>query len=193
MLFFKTACSLLTCGPQLNNGLGGEKEGIQYTNDAFGNDEDGRGSGSGSPSGKTVNSPKEPRKISKDLEQYLTPEKPSVSIQDDVASQSGSEGDDKEKEVKPILTKGRRQDEGYKSVWFKEDIDPEAKEEVVIIPDNRENDSDEEDEEQTDNKREVEKEGKRSVTKTPKTRVGFKDADSGGEDSQDEEVMTVDI
>lgn len=65
---------------------------------------------------------------------------PQLSLQSDDSSQSGSE-----KEVKPILTKERRVEEGYKSVWFKEDIDPDAKEEVVIIPDNRENDSDEED------------------------------------------------
>ncbi|XP_054828209.1 cadherin-related family member 5 [Eublepharis macularius] len=56
---------------------------------------------------------------------------------------SGSEGigededeedDDSEKEVKSILTKDRRlADDGYKAVWFKEDINPEAKDDVVII------------------------------------------------------------
>eukprot|EP00062_Callorhinchus_milii_P022995 gi/632981363/ref/XP_007907549.1/ PREDICTED: cadherin-related family member 5 isoform X2 [Callorhinchus milii] len=42
-----------------------------------------------------------------------------------------NEGDG-DKEVKSILTKERKSDEGYKAVWFREDIDPEAKEERVI-------------------------------------------------------------
>ncbi|KAJ4937745.1 hypothetical protein JOQ06_002376, partial [Pogonophryne albipinna] len=62
---------------------------------------------------------------------------PSVALNvlRDDTSEAGSDKTDNEKEVKPILTKERRLDEGYKSVWFKEDIDPDAKEEVVIIPD----------------------------------------------------------
>uniref|UniRef100_W5M2X2 Uncharacterized protein n=1 Tax=Lepisosteus oculatus TaxID=7918 RepID=W5M2X2_LEPOC len=56
----------------------------------------------------------------------------------DSSSLAGSDKTESEKEVKPILTKERRNEEGYKSVWFKEDIDPNAKEEVVIIPDNPE-------------------------------------------------------
>lgn len=71
--------------------------------------------------------------------------------QDDDTSQAGSDKADSEKEVKPILTKERRMDEGYKSVWFKEDIDPEAREEVVIIPDNTENDSEEDSAEDSEN------------------------------------------
>lgn len=137
--------------PQLSKGFGGEKEGIQYTNDAFSNDEDGSSTRSGSPNEGTVIALEQPRTTAQDLEKYLTPKEPLVPVQDNAA---GSDGDDKEKEVRPILTKGRRQDEGYKSVWFKEDIDPEAKEEVVIIPDSRENDSDEEEQEQTDGNRE---------------------------------------
>ncbi|XP_078076958.1 cadherin-related family member 5-like isoform X2 [Mustelus asterias] len=39
---------------------------------------------------------------------------------------------DTDAEVKSILTKERKSDEGYKSVWFKEDIEPEANEEHVI-------------------------------------------------------------
>lgn len=171
--------------PQLNKGVGGKKEAIQYTNEAFSKDEDGSSTGSGSPAGGTITRPEEPRTTVQDLVKYLSPEEPSAPVQDDAASQSGSDADDKEKEVRPILTKGRRQDEGYKSVWFKEDIDPEAKEEVVIIPDSRGNDSDEEGQEQPDGNRE-EKEGD---TKTPKTRVTFDDQ----EDSQDDEVLTVDL
>lgn len=183
--------SLMFFPPQLNKGLGGGKEGIQYTNDAFSKDEDGSSTRSGSPKGGTIIQPTEPDKTARDLEKYLSPEEPSVLVQDDAASQSGLDSDDKEKEVRPILTKGRRQDEGYKSVWFKEDIDPEAKEEVVIIPDSRENDSDEEDQEQTDGNREEKEED----TKTPKTRVVFKDTqqDREGEHSQDDEVLNIDL
>lgn len=61
-------------------------------------------------------------------------------------SLAGSDKADSEKEVKPILTKERRVEEGYKSVWFKEDIDPNAKEEVVIIPDSREQDGEDDEE-----------------------------------------------
>ncbi|XP_067850376.1 cadherin-related family member 5-like isoform X2 [Heptranchias perlo] len=39
---------------------------------------------------------------------------------------------DSDTEVKSILTKERKSDEGYKAVWFKEDIEPEANEERVI-------------------------------------------------------------
>lgn len=173
--------------PQLNKGLGGEKEGIQYTNDAFSKDEDGSSTGSGSPDGGTIIQPREPDTAGRDLEKYLSPEEPSVMFHDDAASQSGLDSDNKEKEVRPILTKGRRQDEGYKSVWFKEDIDPEAKEEVVIIPDSRENDSDEEEQEQSDSNREENEED------TKMTRVIFKDTrlDREGEDSQDDEVLNI--
>ncbi|XP_028591176.2 cadherin-related family member 5 isoform X7 [Podarcis muralis] len=62
-----------------------------------------------------------------------------------VASETNKEGEegngdtDSEKEVRSILTKDRRMsDDGYKAVWFKEDIDPEAKDDVLMI----ENDSD---------------------------------------------------
>ncbi|XP_061469065.1 cadherin-related family member 5 isoform X3 [Rhineura floridana] len=50
-----------------------------------------------------------------------------------------NEDTDSEKEVRSILTKDRKvADDGYKAVWFKEDIDPEAKDDVLVI----ENDSD---------------------------------------------------
>lgn len=178
--------------PQLNKGLGGEKEGIQYTNDAFSKDEDGSSAGSGSTRGGPVIALKQPHTTAQDLEKYLTPKEPSGPAPDDGASQSGSDGEDKEKEVKPILTKGRRQDEGYKSVWFKEDIDPQAKEEVVVIADSRGNDSDEQEQEQTGGSR-GERDRGNSETKRPKTRVAFQDGklSSGGEDSQDDEVRTV--
>lgn len=53
---------------------------------------------------------------------------------------TGLEEADNEKEVRPILTKERWADEGCKSIWFKEDINTD-KEEGVIIPDSREIDS----------------------------------------------------
>ncbi|XP_038661990.1 cadherin-related family member 5-like [Scyliorhinus canicula] len=60
---------------------------------------------------------------------------------------SGSLGaPDTDTEVKSILTKERKSDEGYKSVWFKEDIEPEANEERVIERhDGEENDDDDRD------------------------------------------------
>jgi len=116
----------------------------------------------------------------------------------DADSQAGSDSaDNEEKEVKPILTKERRVDDGYKSVWFKEDIDPDAKEEVLIIPDSREDDSEEEDEEPSSSGREDDDEddGRRGKT----SRVFFNDADldSGlgvkmeDPDSEGDEELTV--
>lgn len=114
---------------------------------------------------------------------------PQLPLQSDNTSQSGSE-----KEVKPILTKERRVDEGYKSVWFKEDIDPDAKEEVVIIPDSRENDSDEE--EDMFSGRESDDEN--VPTRTPQ--VLFNDSDGNDrfrvkteKQTQDEDMLTVDL
>lgn len=142
----------------------------------------------------------EPRKAAGDIALYETIIKPSVPLHSDDTSQAGSDKADNEKEVRPILTKERRMEEGYKSVWFKEDIDPDAKEEVVIIPDSRESDSEEEDEEQTFSGRD-EDEDDNLLIKTP--RVGFNDVDlnSGlrvkiedpAEDSEDDEVLTVDL
>lgn len=196
----RVICSLLTCvvfyspPQQLNKDFGGEKEGIQYTNDAFSNDDDASSTQSGNSDGGSANALQQPRKTAQDLESYLTPKEISAPPQYDTTSHSDSDGDDKEKEVRPILTKSRRQDEGYKSVWFKEDIDPEAKEEVVIFPDSRENNSDEEEQEQRDGNREDNDRGY-SDTKKPKTRVLFKDdkSNSGGEDSHDDEVLTVNL
>lgn len=116
---------------------GGAKDGVQYTNQAFDNDENNDKGGSSSlPKGVAFPDVKDYSKYESIVELQL----PS---QGDDSSQSGSE-----KEVKPILTKERRVEEGYKAVWFKEDIDPNVKEEVVIIPDSRENMSDEEDDDE---------------------------------------------
>ncbi|XP_063173871.1 cadherin-related family member 5 [Candoia aspera] len=43
---------------------------------------------------------------------------------------------DSEKEVRSILTKERKmEDDGYKAVWFREDVVPEAKSDIVMIED----------------------------------------------------------
>ncbi|XP_014194258.1 cadherin-related family member 5 isoform X2 [Haplochromis burtoni] len=124
----------------------GQKEGIQYTNEAFQRDDDDGGSaGSSGPETKSEQTPKSVW----DIPTKEAIERSSAPLHDllpDDTSDVGSDKADSEKEVKPILTKERRVEEGYKSVWFKADIDPSAKEEVVILPDNRE-DSEEEDEE----------------------------------------------
>ncbi|KAF3843899.1 hypothetical protein F7725_015947, partial [Dissostichus mawsoni] len=129
--------------------------------------------------------------------QYEEVLKPSVALNvlRDDTSEAGSDKTDNEKEVKPILTKERRLDEGYKSVWFKEDIDPDAKEEVVIIPDSREDESEEEEEEEEEQEEE-------EKMKTPRVMFNDADLDSGlgvkmedpGEDSEeDDEELTVDL
>lgn len=90
----------------------------------------------------------------------------------DSSSDTSSERADSEKDVKPILTKERRVEEGYKSVWFKEDIDPDAKEEVVIIPDSREDDSEEEDEEPSRSSRDDDEDDN-----PPRKKIFFADSD----------------
>ncbi|XP_021326278.1 cadherin-related family member 5 isoform X2 [Danio rerio] len=133
----------------LGGGSGGPKEGMQYINESFQNDGD---------------TPDNSR-FAADLENKLEPEQSGTSQEKitrsaflqtnskppaDSSSLADSENTDGEKEVKPILTKERRTDEGYKSVWFREDIDPDTKEEVVIIPDTGEADGDHEDDEDDD-------------------------------------------
>lgn len=131
----------------------GPGSGIQYTNDAFENDEDGGSVGSSGPARGIIMAGEEPRKVAADLPVKEAIGRSSASLHaflpDDI-SQEGSDKADSEKEVKPILTKERRMEEGYKSVWFKEDIDPNVKEEVVIIPDSREEDSEDEDDDDDD-------------------------------------------
>lgn len=153
----------------MGQGIGSQKEGIQYTNDAFQNDEDGDSTGSSGPDKKSPMAIDKPKKVV-----YETVMKPSELLHNDNTSQAGSDRGNSEKEVKPILTKERRVDEGYKSVWFKEDIDPDAKEEVVIIPDSRENDSEEEGEEQTLSGRDEDDEDN-----LPRVAFNVSDMDSG--------------
>ncbi|XP_077601079.1 cadherin-related family member 5-like isoform X1 [Stigmatopora nigra] len=122
----------------LGQDLGGEKQGIQYTNEAFQHDDDDDSVGPGSPYVTKVEEGPSDNLVFKSNVTAL-----GSLLEGDDISQTSS---DKDKEVKPILTKERRLEEGYKAVWFKKDIDPNAKEEVVIIPDRREVDSEDEDE-----------------------------------------------
>lgn len=153
---------------------GGAKDGVQYTNNAFDNDEDNDNRGSSSLVNGVVFSALQD---AKDYSRYESIMEPKLPPQGDDSSQSGSE-----KEVKPILTKERRVEEGYKSVWFKEDIDPNAKEEVVIIPDSRENGSSDEDDSSSD---------KESGNESPRrtSRVMF----SNLEDEDDGKVLSVNL
>ncbi|XP_062402520.1 cadherin-related family member 5 [Sardina pilchardus] len=66
------------------------------------------------------------------------------TTRDDTASIA--ESSKSEKEVKPILTKERKDDEGYKAVWFKQDIDPQV--EVSIIPERTEQEDDDDDDDE---------------------------------------------
>lgn len=140
---------------QLGGGSGGPKEGVQYCNEGFQHDAD-----SGSVNTKLA------ADLENKLESGLKPQQRRGSAQDkttpsavlqttsssppDSSSLAGSDTIDGEKEVKPILTKERRNEEGYKAVWFKQDIDPSTKEEVVIIPDAGEADGGHEDDDDTE-------------------------------------------
>lgn len=186
-------CALL---PQL--GQGGHKEGIQYTNDVFQNDEDGDSTGSSGPEERSIMAGGKPRKAAGDFLFYEPSVAPAL-LRDDT-SQEGSDKTDNEKEVKPILTKERRMDEGYKSVWFKEDIDPNAKEEVVIIPASREDDSEEEDEDRSSSGRGEDEDDILQI-KSPRVIFSDVDLDSGlgvkmedpAEDSESDEGLNVDL
>ncbi|KAG7233932.1 hypothetical protein INR49_006356 [Caranx melampygus] len=151
----------------LGQGSGGPKEGIQYTNEAFQHDEDKGSVGSSGSDSSNILIGRELQKAAETIPQKETFTKTAAPLHaflPDDTSQAGSDDADSEKEVKPILTKERRMEEGYKSVWFKEDIDPSAREEVVIIPDSREDDSEEDEEEEQSTSRKAHK-------------VGFADAD----------------
>lgn len=169
----------------MGQGSGGPKEGIQYTNNAFVNDEDG-------------DDPKSTEDLKLEDAIMKSTAVPLHALLPDNTSLEGSDkGDDKE--VKPILTKERRMDDGYKSVWFKEDIDPNAKEEVVIIPDSREDDSEEEEEDASSDKEENDDDDE--GMKTPRVVFNEADLDSGlgvkmddpAEDSDNVDDLTLNL
>ncbi|XP_041652137.1 cadherin-related family member 5-like isoform X1 [Cheilinus undulatus] len=170
----------------MGQGSSGPKEGIQYTNNAFVNDGDG-------------DDPKSLEDLKLEDAIMKSTAVPLHALLPDNTSLEGSDkGDDKE--VKPILTKERRMDDGYKSVWFKEDIDPNAKEEVVIIPDSREDDSEEEEEDASSNGKE-ENDDNNEGMKTPRSVFNEADLDSGlgvkmedpAEDSDDVDDLTLNL
>ncbi|XP_060742615.1 cadherin-related family member 5 isoform X3 [Tachysurus vachellii] len=118
----------------LSRGSGGPKDGVQYTNEDFQGDED-----MDSVTSKEAAELPLPRgpELSRSIPetQHSVPIKSSDDISTlptDSSSQNALDNTDNEKEVKPILTKERRMEEGYKAVWFKEDVNPNDKEEVVI-------------------------------------------------------------
>uniref|UniRef100_A0A3B3D7L5 Cadherin-related family member 5-like n=1 Tax=Oryzias melastigma TaxID=30732 RepID=A0A3B3D7L5_ORYME len=155
----------------LGNGPSDPKEAIQYTNEAFQRDEGGDGVDSGGPAGGLNAKADERPAQGSHYDKIISARLQSLQAQD--TSDTDSHKADSEKEVKPILTKERRGEDGYKSVWFKEDIDPNAKEEVVIIPDNNEHDSEEE-----DNKPRIRDDDDDEEEGTSyKRKVGFADAD----------------
>ncbi|XP_074533964.1 cadherin-related family member 5-like [Halichoeres trimaculatus] len=190
----------------LGQGSGDPKDGMQFVNDAFMNDEDGDDPGSAGLAGEKMKSPRDFM-----LEEAIQKANASLSLgQGDDASLADSDKTD-DKDVKPILTKERRMgDDGYKSVWFKEDIDPNAKEEVVIIPDSREeedsegeegeaeDDSEEEEEDQESSSKEKNNSG---LFKAPKVAFNGTDLDSGlgvkmgdpAEDSDSSEMFSNDL
>ncbi|XP_023275703.1 cadherin-related family member 5-like isoform X2 [Seriola lalandi dorsalis] len=173
----------------LVKGSGSPKEGIQYTNEAFENDEDGGSMGSGGPDGGIIMAGREPQKAVESIphkEAIMKSLAPLHAFLSDDTSMAGSDKADNEKDVKPILTKERRMEEGYKSVWFKEDIDPNAMDEVVIIPDSREDDSEDEDDESSS-----------EPSKPPKVVFADSDLDSGLgvklEESDGYDALTTDL
>ncbi|XP_021454528.2 cadherin-related family member 5 isoform X2 [Oncorhynchus mykiss] len=186
----------------LGKGPGELKNGVQYTNEGFQNDGDTSSVGSKGPEemdGKrSIGNGVTSRAVEETVMKVSAPLYSNLLL--DTSSLAGSDKADSEKEVKPILTKERRVEEGYKSVWFKEDIDPNAKEEVVIIPDNGEregDDDDDDDDEEEEGFREEEEEYDNSSPKTPKVLFSDADMDDGRgvkfEASEKEKIQTSDL
>ncbi|XP_035593664.1 cadherin-related family member 5 isoform X1 [Oncorhynchus keta] len=185
----------------LGKGPGELKDGVQYTNEGFQNDGDTSSMGSKGQEemdGKrSIGNGVTSRAVEENVMKVSAPLYSNLLL--DTSSLAGSDKADSEKEVKPILTKERRVEEGYKSVWFKEDIDPNAKEEVVIIPDNgeREGDDDDDDDEEEEGFREEEEEYDNSSPQTPKVLFSDADMDDGRgvrfEDFEKEKIQTSDL
>ncbi|XP_055778323.1 cadherin-related family member 5 isoform X2 [Salvelinus fontinalis] len=189
----------------LGKGPGGLKNGVQYTNEGFQNDGDTNSVGSKGPEemdGKrSIGNGVTSRAVEETVMKVSAPLYSNLLL--DTGSLAGSDKADSEKEVKPILTKERRVEEGYKSVWFKEDIDPNAKEEVVIIPDNGEREGDDDDDDDDDEeeeegfREEEEEEYDNSSPQTPKVLFSDADMDDGRgvrfEDSENEKIQTSDL
>ncbi|KAI4903121.1 hypothetical protein NFI96_015693 [Prochilodus magdalenae] len=177
----------------LSGGSSGPKDGVQYTNEGFQN-----GGDTGSVSSKQAAELPLPLApvLTRSMPQQQEKQSSAPSLQSsappaDSISLSASEDADNEKEVKPILTKERRVEDGYKAVWFKQDIHPDIKEEVVIIPDSRDRDAsheDDEDDDDDDDEREEEEEEEEDTNMTTE-RMGSDDDD----DDEDEDYLTSDL
>ncbi|XP_077066230.1 cadherin-related family member 5 [Siphateles boraxobius] len=130
----------------LGGGSGGPKEGMQYSNEAVQHDGDSvSGNSKLAESGLKLGPLRENMTLSAVPVPHTNTRTPP-----DTSSLADSETTDAEKEVKPILTKERRTEDGYKAVWFKQDIDPNIKEDVVIIPDTGEADGDQEEDDDSE-------------------------------------------
>ncbi|KAM3609005.1 uncharacterized protein V6R79_008363 [Siganus canaliculatus] len=117
----------------------GDKDNVRYFNHKFQHHGDGDKTEAGGEPQRTTEAGNDPR-----YESMPASTAALYAFLGDATSQTSLISSESEKDVKPILTKEKRDDDGYKSVWFKEDIDPDAKNEVVIIPDSRESDSEDE-------------------------------------------------
>ncbi|XP_073725031.1 cadherin-related family member 5 isoform X2 [Misgurnus anguillicaudatus] len=167
----------------LGGGSGGPKEGVQYVNESFRHDDDTESVKSGLAA--DLEKKLESGVRSAEEQKISTASVPQTTSNIRAASESSSLASaDIEKEVKPILTKERRAEDGYKAVWFKQDIDPNTKEDVVIIPDTGEpvdHDDDDDDDDDEDD------EGNLKTDKEPARRY------SKDSDSENEERLTSDL
>ncbi|KAJ8340084.1 hypothetical protein SKAU_G00347170 [Synaphobranchus kaupii] len=131
-------------------GSGSPKEEMHYTNDGFQNEgepssmgsrplADTSSAGSKPPEELDWRPPaeREPRATETPPNKHTPPPPPppppSAPYPD--ASPAAASPAVSDRSVRPILAKERKNEEGGKSVWFKEDHDPSAKEEILITPD----------------------------------------------------------
>lgn len=163
------------------------KEGVQYSNEGFQYDgDDGASSASGGSrlSVESVEMDQRPARARAGAGAGGDPHYETVVGDAASLAESGRSGDTEGKEVKPILTKERRDDEkeGYKAVWFKQDIDPNTKgEEVTIIPDRTEQDEDDD----NDDDREEDDESLDGEPSFPRSTGTNLDANSDDDDDDD--------
>lgn len=160
-MFHASCCAPWSCvewfAPclQFAQGSGSPKEETHYTNDGFQNEGDPCSAGSRplsdsrSVESKPAEEPdlrfpaeREPRDKdtppSKDAA-LPPPPPPPPGPYPDASPVTGSPAAS-DRSVRPILAKERKSEEGSKSVWFKEDHDPSAKEEILITPDGEDED-----------------------------------------------------
>ncbi|KAI1889881.1 hypothetical protein AGOR_G00167480 [Albula goreensis] len=136
-----TEASLLCSS--FSRGSGSPKEEMHYTNDGFQNEGETCSVRPKPPEelDLTLHSERESRAEENKLAKQIPPPPPppptATRIDAPPATASPAVSD---RSVRPILTKERRSEEGSKSVWFKEDLDPSAKEEILITPDGEDED-----------------------------------------------------